>query len=78
MANVKKIKGRIGILTGGGDIDEQPNRNKVEKELIKLSIKKDIPLLGICRGMQMINLHCGGNVSTVNNHVRVTHKIKIT
>jgi putative glutamine amidotransferase len=66
------------ILTGGGDFDEQPNRNLVENELIKLSIKKDIPLIGICRGMQFINKYFGGKLSTVDNHVRVTHKIKFT
>lgn len=66
------------ILTGGGDIDEHPNRNKVENELIKLSIEKNIPLLGICRGFQLINQYFGGNLSRVDNHVRVKHKIKLT
>lgn len=66
------------ILTGGGDITEQPNRNLVENELIKLSIKKDIPLIGICRGMQQINSYFGGSLSQIDNHVRVTHKLKFT
>ena len=66
------------VLTGGGDFDEQPKRNLVESELIKLSIKKDIPLIGICRGMQFINKYFGGNLSKVDNHVKVTHKIKFT
>jgi len=66
------------ILTGGGDFDEQPNRNLVESELITLSIKRNIPLIGICRGMQFINRYFGGNLSLVDNHVRVTHKLKFT
>ena len=64
------------LLTGGGDVDpvyfnEEPDinlrridplRDKFEIELVKLSIKEKIPLLGICKGMQVINIVCGGSV----------------
>ena len=37
-------------------------RNKVEKSIIKFSIKNKIPLLGVCRGMQLVNIYFGGKI----------------
>ena len=56
-----KIKKKIDliIIPGGNDLFKNDKltkvRLKVEKELIKYSLKKNIPLLGVCRGMQVIN-----------------------
>lgn len=64
------------ILTGGGDIDPQhyqgsphetnymldPERDHSEIELAKTLMKLDVPLLGICRGMQVINVALGGTL----------------
>lgn len=62
------------VLTGGGsvpavyydNVDEyvgQENRDRVEMLLMKNALKKHIPVLGICRGMQFINGYMGGKVS---------------
>lgn len=61
------------VLTGGGSLptkyydkdygyDIQKNRDLKETELIKLCLKNNVPLLGICRGMQFINGYFGGKV----------------
>ncbi len=56
------------ILTGGGNIyKEQPQRDLVEAELFKTAIKKQIPIIAVCRGMQYINLLLGGNLSSLDN-----------
>lgn len=76
------------LLSGGGDVDpvyfkEEPNpflrrvdplRDKFELDLIIWAIKEKIPILGICRGMQILNIACGG---TVIQHL-VDNKIKHT
>ncbi len=42
------------------DIDD--NRDDLEFELIKQAVNKNIPILGICRGAQLLNIHFGGTL----------------
>jgi putative glutamine amidotransferase len=64
------------ILAGGADIDPSsygherdpstvdtvPERDRFEIALARGAIERDLPLLGICRGMQLINVACGGTL----------------
>ena len=76
---LKKIN--LLILTGGNDIisnkKESLIRNKIEKNLIKKAIKKKIPILGICRGAQLLNISFGGKIKKVRNQMRTRHNIYI-
>ncbi|GAB4500169.1 MAG: gamma-glutamyl-gamma-aminobutyrate hydrolase family protein [Anaerolineales bacterium] len=66
-----------GILfTGGGDIDPahynqpddtcsndiDPDRDRVEFWLLKQSLAENKPLMGICRGFQLVNVGLGGSL----------------
>ena len=68
------------ILSGGDNIGEYPDRDKTENELIKFSLEKKIPILGVCRGMQILNQFFGGNIikNGSNRHVKINHEIKIS
>jgi N5-(cytidine 5'-diphosphoramidyl)-L-glutamine hydrolase len=71
------------ILSGGNSIaslspqspDAAPERDNFEKALISAALAMSIPLVGVCRGMQILNLTMGGRVSKITNHVGQRHAI---
>ena len=74
---IKNIEFGGILLSGGGDIGtkETQNRDRVEKYLYNLLIKKKKPIIGICRGMQFISKLNGVRLKKVKHHVRKKHKI---
>lgn len=70
------------LLTGGNDVGlpgvrvaSAPERDSTEGELLVLARQRRWPVLGVCRGLQMMNVHCGGGLSTVAGHVAVRHEV---
>lgn len=70
------------ILTGGNDLAElvgakQPaaERDKTERAVLDYAAQKQLPVLGVCRGMQMINNYCGGSIWKVEGHAAVRHPV---
>lgn len=69
-----------GILLTGGNSEvkyggEAPQRDAIDEFLIEYATKKEVPLLGVCRGMQSILSYFGENLYETKNHVAVNHKI---
>jgi putative glutamine amidotransferase len=68
------------VIAGGGDISpalygaarhpateaRTPDRDSWELAVADAAIRMGVPLLGICRGMQVLNVACGG---TLHQHV---------
>ncbi len=48
------------LTTRQGGLD--PQRDTLEKDLIASALQRQLPMLGICRGMQLINVVAGGNL----------------
>src|SRR6266498_1835651 len=91
------------IFTGGSDVDPglygeerhatvsvRPQRDKAELMLMRAALAKDLPLFGICRGMQLMTVAYGGklhqhlpDVLGHNNHRPITgpkfgeHEVKL-
>ena len=67
------------IIPGGNDVSNSLNtskiRNIIETNLIKICFKKKIPILGICRGAQLLNKSFGGKIKKVKKHMRTRHNI---
>jgi N5-(cytidine 5'-diphosphoramidyl)-L-glutamine hydrolase len=68
------------ILTGGNDIlsvgGTNPERDEVEKFLLDYCLKKSLPLIGVCRGMQLIVDSFGKCPEKIENHVAKRHLVK--
>ena len=64
------------ILSGGNDISEFEKRDATEKFLYNWAKKNKKPVLGICRGMQMIGVLNNVELKKVSNHVNVKHLIQ--
>lgn len=64
------------MLAGGSDIDpgaygaeahpettgSRPERDRFELALTHAALERDMPVLGICRGMELLNVACGGTL----------------
>tara|TARA_E500000178_G_C16998657_1_gene744516 strand:+ start:997 stop:1608 length:612 start_codon:yes stop_codon:yes gene_type:complete len=62
------------ILTGGENFGVNKSRDKLEKKLLEHFTSRRKPILGICRGAQMLAKFFGIKLIKVKNHVRVYHK----
>ncbi len=82
------------LLTGGGDVDPalygetahptfspaEPGRDRFEIELVARAAARDLPLLAICRGIQVLNVARGGSlVQDIPSQVpgALTHQIEV-
>lgn len=64
------------VLVGGGDLDPatyggpdhadlggvDPARDESETALLAAALDRDLPVLAICRGVQLLNVHLGGSL----------------
>lgn len=77
------------VLSGGNNVNPKlyqlesslddvfSERDEMESNLLKLAIKNNIPVFGICRGFQFLNVYFGGKIShDVSGHVNKEHILK--
>lgn len=60
------------IITGG---DDHPVRNQVELELINSMLSRDLPVIGVCHGCQLLTQRLGGSVVPVADHMDCYHEV---
>lgn len=63
------------LLSGGNNIGEYVKRDDTESFMLDHSIQSHKPVLGICRGMQMMLTHQNTQISQIPGHVNSSHEI---
>ncbi|MBL6735443.1 MAG: gamma-glutamyl-gamma-aminobutyrate hydrolase family protein [Shewanellaceae bacterium] len=71
------------ILTGGNTLAclneagsvAAPERDAFEHALIDVMSNQNRPILGVCRGMQILYVHFGGQLTPVADHVATRHPL---
>jgi putative glutamine amidotransferase len=71
------------VLTGGGDVaaaeyggdaavtlDVNPARDAFELALLEMAESRTLPILGLCRGAQLMNVHRGGKLGDFRDEPR--------
>lgn len=77
------------ILSGGNTITEfadntddsknlSPERDEYEKALLQTAIAAEAPILGICRGLQLMNVYFGGSLEKSSGHSGTRHVVKVS
>jgi len=71
------------VLTGGNDplgapapTDPAEERDRFERRALEWARKRTVPVLGVCRGMQMLALTQGGTLHPVAGHVASIHGLR--
>jgi len=61
------------VLTGGGDLaaygGAAPERDRTEEALLRAALERNLPVIGVCRGMQAIQHFFGVRLFAVTGHV---------
>jgi putative glutamine amidotransferase len=78
------ISGAIGTMSGRpaavveAAADVAPERDVTETALLRAAIEHGWPVLGVCRGMQVLNVFHGGRLAPVSGHAGTRHPLSLS
>jgi gamma-glutamyl-gamma-aminobutyrate hydrolase PuuD len=64
------------VLSGGNDVGLCLDRDLTEAVLLRYALRQGIPVLGICRGMQMMAVYMGSTLEKADGHVSTRHTLR--
>jgi putative glutamine amidotransferase len=63
------------ILSGGDDLGASPLRDETETALLAHFSGRSLPILGVCRGLQLMWTCSGGRIEKIAGHAGGTHSL---
>lgn len=71
------------LLTSGNDLtsvdspsNPAPERDRFEMAALEYAIDTDLPVLGVCRGLELLNDYFDGDLVSVDGHVATEHALE--
>ena len=83
LQTLKDLKIEAMVFSNGNSFGESNERDETETRVFDYCIKKRLPILGVCRGFQVLNHFFGGKIEkniseiTGEKHAGVVHEITI-
>ena len=74
---LQKLNIQAIVLSGGNNLGEFPERDTTENILLSWAEQHSYPVLGICRGMQLMGVRAGTELIKVSGHVRTNHILQV-
>jgi putative glutamine amidotransferase len=81
---LEELEPALLIVSGGNDLahlpapsQPAPERDHTETVLLDAATARGLPVLGVCRGLQLMVAHTGGALVGVDGHVRASHAITV-
>lgn len=70
------------ILSGGDNLGVTKKRDHTERQLLKHALQNNMPVIGVCRGLQLIHSYFGGNIKIgeepfIKEHRAHDHKVNL-
>lgn len=72
------------VLTGGNDLccvtggkNTAAERDRFEHQLLHACAARGYPVLGVCRGMQLLVIHYGGQLTNLDGHKATRHQVTL-
>lgn len=79
---VAEIMDRVDalVLTGAIKESDRDRRNEFDFMLIRMALERGLPVVGFCRGHQVINRYFGGEIAEIPRNLKpkVVHKGKVS